>query len=194
MAEQYTGVKFKTVFKSRALVRDPRILDMINWAKEFSKMGFAHDKAGNVSFRTDNGFVITSTGSDLSNLTKEDFTEVTKVDLVKKEIHVNGIKEPSSESFFHNEIYRLRKDINSIFHGHNEDFLKFGVKLGFPITEKEQPGGTIELVKEISSVLGNNTFLLIKNHGFLSLGDSVGAAGNLAVKRYTQLQRVKNIG
>ena len=191
MAEQYTGVKFRTIFRSKALLSDDKIPDMIRWSKELSKMGFAQNGSGNISFRTPDGFIITSTGSDLSNLSQEDFTEVIGVDFAKKEIYVNGIKEPSSESFLHGGIYATRKDLNSIFHGHSDDFLAYGGKLGLPITENEHPGERIGLVKEVINVLGNNTFILIRNHGFLSLGDSIGAAGNLAVKRYTQLQRVK---
>jgi len=93
----------------------------------------------------------------------------------------------------HNEIYQRRNDINAVFHGHSEDFLKDGDKLNLPITEKEQPGGTLELMREVTKVLNNNNFILIKNHGFISLGDSMGTAGNLAIKRYNQLQRVKRL-
>jgi len=48
-------------------------------------------------------------------------------------------------------------------------------------------------VREVAKVLKNNNLILIRNHGFLSLGDSISAAGNLAVKRYNQLQRVKKL-
>ena len=83
--------------------------------------------------------------------------------------------------------------MNAIFHGHSDDFLKYGDKLSLPITEKEQPGGTIELMREVVNVLDNNSFILIRNHGFISLGDSIGTAGNLAVKRYNQLLKVKKL-
>lgn len=193
--EEYCGVKFRTVFNNKKLLSNPKISELINWCNEFHKMGFTPDagdgSAGNLSFRTDDGFVVSCSQANFSKVTVKDFVEVINVDLKKREILVNGIKEPSSESFMHNEIYNKRGDVNAVFHGHSEEFLEFGEKLRLPITEKEEAGGSIELMKEVIKVLDNNNLILIKNHGFLSLGDSMGSAGNLAVKRYGQLQRVK---
>ncbi len=191
MAEEYCGVKFKTIFRGKKLVIDSKVLELINWCKEFNKIGFTPSCAGNFSFRSGNGFIVSCSRADFSNPEVEDFVEVIGVDINKKEVYVNGVKEPSAESFLHNEIYKRRKDVNAVFHGHSDDFLKYGGKLSLPITEKEQPGGTIELMHEVVKVLGNNSFILIRNHGFISLGDSIGTAGNFAVKRFTQLQRVK---
>lgn len=193
MSEEYCGVRFRTIFNNKRILNNPKILELIDWCKEFDKIGFIGENSGNLSFRTNNGFIISCSRADFSNANIEDFTEVIGVDISKREIFVNGIKEPSAESFMHNEIYQMRKDINAIFHGHNEDFLKYGDKLSLPITEKEQPGGTIELMREVVKVLKNNNFIIIKNHGFLSLGDSMGSAGNLAIKRFNQLQRIKKL-
>ncbi len=197
MTERYCGVKFRTIFDNKTILNNPKIAELINWCNEFHKMNFAPDagkgSAGNLSFRTDKGFIISCSQADFSKLTIEDFTEVLSTDISKKEILVNGIKEPSAESFMHNEIYQRRNDINAVFHGHSEDFLKYGDKLSLPITEKEQPGGTLELMREVVKVLKNNNIILVKNHGFLALGDSMGSAGNLAVKRYNQLERVKEL-
>ena len=193
MAEGYCGVKFKTIFDKKRILHNRKLLDLINWCKEFYKIGFTSDAAGNLSFRTDEGFIISCSRADFNNPNPEDFTEVIGIDISKKTVYANGLKEPSSETFLHNEIYQKRSDVNAIFHGHSEEFLKHGNKLSLPITQKEQPSGSIGLMKEVVKVLDNNNFILIKNHGFLSLGDSMGTAGNLAVKRYTQLQRVKRL-
>lgn len=191
MTEEYCGVKFRTVFNSKKVLSNDKLIELINWCKEFNKIGFTPNKSGNLSFRSGKGFIISCSRADFSNPTADDFIEVIGADMQKKEVYVNGLKEPSSESFLHGEIYARRKDVNAVFHGHSEDFLKYGEKLQLPITEKEEPSGSIELMKEVVKVLGNNSFILIRNHGFVSLGDSIGSAGNLAVKRYTQLQRVK---
>jgi len=197
MTEEYCGVKFRTIFNNKHILDNSKLQDLINWCKEFNNMGFTpsagNGSAGNLSFRTDNGFIISSSNTNFSKISIEDFTEVISVDISKREILVNGIKEPSSESFLHNEIYQRRNDINAIFHGHSEDFLKYGDKLSLPITKEEQPEGTIELMREVTKVLDNNNFILIKHHGFLSLGDSMPHAGNLAIKRFTQLQRIKKL-
>lgn len=197
MTEEYCGVKFRSIFNNKTTISHKKIEELLNWCKEFNRCGFTPEagagSAGNLSFRTIDGFIISCSQADFSNIEPEDFTEVLRVDISKRELLVNGRKEPSSESFMHNEIYQRRKDINTIFHGHSEEFLKYGDKLNLPITEKEQPGGSIELMREVTKVLGDNNFILIRNHGFLSLGDSMARAGNLAIKRYSQLQRVKKL-
>lgn len=193
MSEEYCGVRFRTIFDNKRILNNPSINELINWCIEFNKIGFIGENSGNLSFRTNNGFIISCSRADFPKSRIEDFTEVIGVDISKREIFVNGIKEPSAESFMHNEIYQRRDDVNAIFHGHSEDFLRYGDKLNLPITEKEQLGGTIELMREVVKVLKNNNLILIRNHGFLSLGDSMGSAGNLAVKRYNQLQRVKKL-
>jgi len=40
--------------------------------------------------------------------------------------------------------------------------------------------GTIELAKEVLKVLGNNKLIVLKNHGFVSLGATMKEAGELA--------------
>ena len=196
MAEEYCGVKFKTVFKNKGILSNNKILELIDWCREFNKIGFTPYNtapSGNLSFRTNNGFIISCSRADFSNIKPEDFTEVVGVDLTKGEVYANGIKEPSAESFLHNEIYRRRKDVNAVFHGHSEDFLKYGDKLSLTTTEKEQAAGTIELMQEVVKVLDKNNFVIIRNHGFLSFGDSISSAGNLAIKRFNQLQRIKKL-
>ena len=197
MEETYCGIKFRTIFNKKAIPNDPNIPELVGWCRQFNASGFTpkYDggSCGNLSFRSDNGFIVSCSQADFSVVDENDFVELLQVDLIKKEVLVNGKKEPSAESFMHNEIYKRRKDINAIFHGHSNEFLTFGQKLNLPMTKKEYPGGSIELMKEVAKILDNNNFILLKNHGFLSLGDSMGTAGNLAVKRYTQLQRVKNL-
>ncbi|MFC1738436.1 class II aldolase/adducin family protein [Planctomycetota bacterium] len=196
MSEEYCGVKFKTVFIQKNILDNPEISELISWCTEFNKMGFTpghNGSFGNLSFRTETGFIISCSRADFSKIAVEDFTEVTGIDISKKEVYVNGLKKPSSESFMHNEIYDRRDDVNAVFHGHCDDFLQYGDKLGLAITEKEQPAGTIELMTEVIKVLKDNNFILIRNHGFICLGDSMPSAGELAVTRYSQLQKIKKL-
>jgi len=124
MSEEYCGVKFRTRFCNKTILKNPEIKELINWCNEFHKIGFTPDagkgSAGNLSFRTDNGFIISCSQANFSKVTIKDFTEVLSLNQSKKEIIVNGLKEPSSESFMHNEIYKRRSDINAVFHGHSE--------------------------------------------------------------------------
>ena len=187
--EEYIGTKFQTIFLGKDILRVPKINELKKWGKKISEMGFIpHYKnekepnrlssAGNLSFRNNNGFIITASYSDLFNLQDEDFVEVKNVDLKQKKIWVNGTKEPSSETMLHHAIYQERNDVNAIFHGHSDKLLKNYKKLRLISTKYEATYGTIELINSVLEVLKVENFLIIKNHGFLSLGNAINRAGN----------------
>jgi len=200
MPERYSGTKFKTIFKERREIAKGQdneltwqIEDLIRWCEVFSKSGLAPrcegGYAGNLSIRTSDGFIITAAGSNLASITKEQFTEVSGVDIFKKEVTASGLKEPSSESFIHHEIYKIRDDVNAVFHGHDSLVLRHNDKLKIPITEKEKAYGTIELMSEVINVLNKNisvNYILIKNHGFISIGKSMDEAGEVALKKHRE--------
>jgi len=178
--------KFKTQFLSDIVPDDPGIKELKHWCREFEKNGLmpchAGGSFGNLSFRTgEDEFIITASGfKDPSS--KDSFVAVSSVDPEKKMVYGRGKKQPSSESMLHYMIYRKRKDINAVFHGHCEKILKNAYKIDAPSTLKEEPYGTIELAQSVLDVLGKNNFLIIKDHGFISLGESMDKAGELALK------------
>lgn len=187
MLKSKKRIKFRNIFSNRKIIKNKRICKLTEWCKKFNKMGFTSEKnrsAGNLSFRTNNGFIISCSKSNFSNITPKEFTEVINVDIDKNVAYTRGLKEPSSESFMHSAIYNKRREINAIFHGHCDNFIKFGEKFNIKTTLTERPAGSLELMQEVIKVLDKHYFLLIKNHGFLSLGRSMDGAGNLAIKKY----------
>lgn len=189
MAE-HCRIQFNTIFNSKKQVDNPLIKELMQWCTELSKANFAPDCSGNLSFRTKQGFIITTYMTDFSRISNENFAEVLAVDAGKNQVIANGNKEPSSETFMHYAIYSQRNDVNAIFHAHSDEFLRNNDKLNLPETKEEKPAGSIELAQEVQSILGNNNFILLKNHGFIALGDTIGSVGNLVMKRYNQLIRI----
>ncbi|MCK4358517.1 MAG: class II aldolase/adducin family protein [Candidatus Cloacimonetes bacterium] len=188
--KEYIGIKFQTLFLEKDIPQFSQINELKKWGKKFSEMGFIpHYKnekesdrlssAGNLSFRNNNGFIITASYSDLANLRDEDFVEVKNVELNRKKIWVNGRKDPSSESMLHYTIYQKRSDINAIFHGHCKELLENFIELGLKSTVYSAPYGSLKLVNSVIEVLGNENFLIMKDHGFLSLGESPEEAGSI---------------
>ena len=180
MGEVYVGTKFRTVFARRAVSGDERLGELLNWCRRWAALGLVGDTVGNLSFRTGNGFLINRTAGDLGGITRQEFVEVVDGEPDRAELTVVGLYEPSSESLMHAGIYAARPEINAVFHGHSARLLAEAERLGLPITAREQPYGTTELVAEILSALDGHRFVVMRSHGFVSFGTTMKEAGQEA--------------
>jgi L-fuculose-phosphate aldolase len=193
MEEKKVSPKFTTKLASDKLPEDPNIEELMKWCAEFEKSGlmpcYGEGSFGNLSFRT-NGteFIITASGMKDPSL-KESFVEVSSVDMDERIVYGKGKKKPSSESMLHYAIYKQRKDVNAVFHGHCEKILKFAGEYGIPTTSKYEPYGTIELVQSVLDVLRDNDLLIMKDHGFISLGENMDKAGERALSLLDRIDK-----
>lgn len=191
MPEQHTGTKFHTEFLlSEASLRPGSVADLlraelVHWCRVFDRLGLSPDygkgSCGNLSYRVEDGFVITPTGAYFSSLDEEDLVKVVACDLAGRRVMVIGKREPSSEAMLHYEVYRRRPEVMAVFHGHDEGVVSHARELRIAETVREQPYGSIELMQEVAGILGDQRCLVLKNHGFLSLGGSMKEAGELAL-------------
>ncbi len=201
--EQYQGIKFDVRFIADEIPQFEEIEELVTWGKKLSDFECiatysAPDNenclcsAGNLSVRKEDHFIITSAGSNLGKLTKDDFVEVVNVDLTTKLIAVKGTTEPSSETMLHNEIYQKRDDIKVIFHGHNDCILEFAKKLGIRSTIEQYPYGTVDLMESVIQVLDDEiSFLIMKGHGFLSFGKTCQQAGEQIINVLKEIHEVR---
>ena len=181
--------KFKTIFLGKTSPKDARLKRLKYWCGEFHRCGltpcYGRGSYGNFSFRVkigSNGFIITASGLKLKNNPKDNsFFYVADVDMDKKEVSGYGTRLPSSESLLHFAIYRKRKDVAAIFHGHCTELLKTASARGIPCTFREEPYGSPALVRSVLKILGRHKFLIMKNHGFISLGKDMDRAGRRAL-------------
>ncbi len=188
----YQGIKFKTKIINKKIPKHSGMEELKYWCREFHKFHLAPPypggSYGNLSFRVKKGedsFIITGSKIGLKEkLTDACFVNVSSCNLKNETICISGVKEPSSESRIHFAIYHQRKDINAIFHGHCEKILSNARKLKIPETKKEELYGTTELVQRVLKILNNESFLIMKNHGFISLGKTMEEAGKLALEIY----------
>lgn len=186
----YMGVKFRAVAMGRDFPRYAEIDDLKAWCTRFYEHGFTPEyeggSAGNLSFRIkegENQFVITGAGiTSKSRILDNSLVQVKSCDLSKEIVYYYGTRKPSSESMVHFAIYSARKDVNAVFHGHSEKILSNAVKLGLKQTETEEPEGTNKLVDAVLKVLGRENFIVMKNHGFISIGKTMKEAGEQAIK------------
>ena len=179
-------IRFNSVFVSNKIFSDTEIEELKEWSEKFQKNGLTPEVegnyTGNLSFRSKEGFVITASGlKNKENLTDDCFVYVKDYDEKNNTVYFEGKKQPSSELIMHHLIYKTCEDINAVFHGHNDVIVKNAEKLKLPVTEKEYESGTIELAKEVLKVLGDKKVIVLKNHGFVSLGTTMKEAGELAL-------------
>jgi len=186
-------IRFNISFVSAEVPSDVRIDELKEWSERFQKNEltpeFEGNYTGNLSFRSREGFVITASGlKSKEKLSSDYFVYVKNYDEQSNTVYVEGRRQPSSEAVMHHLIYKARTEVGAVFHGHNDAIIMNAEKRGFPVTEKEYEAGTIELAKEVLKVLENNKLIVLRNHGFVSLGRTMKEAGELAL---ATLQRSK---
>ena len=184
-------IRFKTCFVSNKIPRDTKIGELKEWCEKFEKKSLTPEVkgnyTGNLSFRSRKGFIITASGlKSKENLSNNCFIYVEDYDKKTNTFYVQGKKKPSSESIMHHLIYETCEEINAVFHGHNNEVVTNAEKMKLTVTEKEYDSGTLELAQEVLNVLNNNKVIILKNHGFISLGKNMKEAGELALATLKQ--------
>ena len=186
--------KFKTIFLSNTPPKDKGIAELIKWCAVFHEKELApcYGKGtfGNLSYRIKPGspqFIITASGLTSKDILKNaDFVHVESADAGTYTVHATGIRAPSSESILHHVIYRARPEINAVFHGHCGKIMDNAAGLAIPCTSKEEPYGTKALIEEVLAIIKDNDFVVMKNHGFISLGKNMEEAGKRALDQFTK--------
>jgi len=195
--EEYRGVKFRVVFLRRESPNDKRTGELSYWCRRFHELGLTPVRGGrsegNLSFRLrGDTFVITASGlGPKDSLEPDCFVKVVGCDLERRVVYASGLREPSSESMLHSKIYELRSDVGAVFHGHDQVIVS-REELGLVQTRRWCPYGSVELVRSVEEVLGQANFIVMRGHGFLSLGRSMKEAGELAVEK-RKLLRVEEV-
>jgi L-fuculose-phosphate aldolase len=82
-------------------------------ARAMNASGINRGSAGNVSVRSDDGFIITPTGMAYGGCTEDDMV------FVGLDGTVRGQRKPSSEWRFHRDIYAARPEAGAIIHTHS---------------------------------------------------------------------------
>jgi len=148
-------------------------------------------KSGNVSARTETGFLITPTGLPYESMRPEDIVPVTLGGVA------TGPRTPSSEWRFHRDIYVDRPDAGAIVHAHSP-FATTLACLGrgipaFHYMVAVAGGkdircapyatfGTQELSDDALVALSGRRACLLANHGMIAVDASLGNALALAIE------------
>lgn len=138
---------------------------------------------GNLSARYGDNVIITKTSTANGDLTEDDFVIIDYAGNV-----VSGNGKPSSEKFLHLEFYKMRSDINCIFHVHPV-YLCTLASSGYDLTEPVMPEnifyfgeipladyalpGSFDLVDKTAKFFDKHDVVMMANHGVIIGADSV---------------------
>lgn len=86
---------------------------VLECARAMNACGLNRGTAGNVSARTEGGFIVTPTGMDYTHAVPADMV------FVDMQGESRGVRKPSSEWRFHRDIYAARPEAGAIVHTHS---------------------------------------------------------------------------
>lgn len=164
---------------------------IIEAALEMEGLGLTRGSSGNISLRTETGFLVTPSGMPPRTLQPEDIVYMTMTGAP------SGSRKPSSEWRFHRDIYAARPEITAIVHSHPP----FGIALashgrGIPAFHymvamaggrdircaPYATYGTQELSEHAVAAMEGRFACLLANHGMIAAGKSLDRAVALAVE------------
>jgi L-ribulose-5-phosphate 4-epimerase len=192
--ETYQGVKFQHHQTKATFSYDQRLTKLNHWAYLFSQLGLApvHGSGayGNQSYRTgEKSFIITKSAMlPAEILQAENFCHVIDFNKQSTTFITEGTALPSSESFLHQALYQSLPQINAILHGHCAPLNTHSQALNIPVTKQFQDYGTQALADSALELFNQPIlFFILKDHGFVALGEDIDSAGKLTLSYFSDL-------
>ncbi|MBT6096465.1 MAG: aldolase [Rhodospirillaceae bacterium] len=160
--------------------------DITRLAKSMYDRGLTFGSSGNISVRTDDGWLMTPTGSTMGNL---DPTRISKLDNTGN--HISGDK-PTKETFLHIAMYEERPQTGAVVHLHSTHSVAvscladidpknvlppitayYVMKIGTLPLVPYFPPGDLDLAKAVREMASNHHAVLLANHGPVVAGKSL---------------------
>jgi len=174
------------------MTRDELGAGIVAVAQAIDLAGFCPSKSGNVSARTEAGFLITPSGLPYAQTTPADLIELSLDGAV-----LSGARKPSSEWPFHAAIYRARPEAQAIVHTHSPRATALScTRRGIPAFHymialcggadircaDYATFGTPELAENAVRALEGRKAVLLANHGVIALGASLAGAHQIVAE------------
>ena len=113
---------------------------------------------GNLSVRTDDGFVISATQTGhLEHTSGEHYVLVSEVDIAANRVTSIGPLPPSSEAMTHAALYALTPAIAAVVHVHSAELWQKYIDT-LPTTDRAVPYGTPQMAREFSRLWHRSAF------------------------------------
>lgn len=165
---------------------------LLHYARTLSSSGLSVGKSGNISVRTQNGFLITPSGVDYQSLSADDMVLLDESGTVQC-----GVLSPSSEWHVHRDLYKARPQAQAVVHAHPtyctalactgraipsfHYMVAIAGGTDIPIAPYALFGSEL-LSSAIVTTLQQRSACLLANHGMIALGSNLKNAFQLALE------------
>ena len=188
--EGYVGVKYDYTCISDEIPGEA--LDNIRGFNRVSALlkenGMTYRNAGNISIRSQGGFLITGSGVYLDDIGLEDLVKVLNYDLEEFFLTYTGMRPPSSEAFLHSLVYDARPDVECIIHVH-DPLTAFCSPAKVETTPVEYDYGTPDLAVLCLNTLRSENIVFLRNHGFVAVGKDMDEALEILLECHSELEQ-----
>lgn len=159
--------------------------------KRIYDRGLTTATGGNLSLKTDHGFLCSPAGMDKGKLREEDYTQLSPVNLKnpleRQELVYQGPK-PTSETRMHLGIYSVRADATAIIHAHPPHVSAVSLlRTPMPLNLLSEAAivlrtiryvpyaapSTHELAKNVTEAAKECDVLILRNHGAVLVGKTL---------------------
>jgi len=150
---------------------DGNYTEFRNVGQELADADLTRGTGGCLSKRVNEGILISTSGSQVGSLSKQDISLITKVE--NERIHWMGYKKPSSESPLLSELYQNFSEIGAIIHGHCPRITYDNKMQKYSTPDYIRAGCFGEGRKIAEVILNNGGFAILRLHGELAIGKSL---------------------
>ncbi len=177
------------------LLDDLRLMRLAGWGKRLADSGLSPGASGNMSCRTEGGFLITRTGVALAEIETDDWVLVSGVDHDadgRVVVYSRAPHEPSKDSSVHAALYERLPEAKTVFHFHVGSLDDLTGQLGVPSASTYYPAGTRESMEEIQRFLDGHLatrYFVLVDHGIVAWGESIDETGGLVEARHLELEQ-----
>ena len=190
LMDGYVGVKFNTLALDSEIGFniDDIISPFQKSCRLLKRHGMTPQNAGNISVRHNKGFIITTSGSNLGSLQRDEIVYIRKCVIEEGLVEYMGPNLPSSETFMHSMIYQSNPDMNAIVHVHDPGTLNQAT-MEIEATEKEVPYGTLDLARmACDRFLKADNIIVLTNHGYVAVGLDLNEAVDLVISTHLEIK------
>ena len=190
LMDGYVGVKFKTLLLNSEIgfnIEDVFACFQKN-CRLLKRHGMTPQNAGNISVRHNKGFIITTSGSNLGSLQRDEIVYVRKCVIEDGIVEYMGPNLPSSETFMHSMIFQCKPAVQAIVHVHDPETMNRAT-MQLEATEKEVPYGTLALARmACDTFLKSDNIIVLKNHGYVAVGEDLNLAVDLVISAHLKIK------